>query len=117
MPAGSNGNLNSLMADHNRTTGNIELERIADAKALRAPTTIIHEHSTIQPKVHPRSQLERRTIMKAFATLSVASSVMHLRFNEVEIGVSPELTLIHKQLHRGTFKQLAKEESRNIPTL
>ncbi|KAL3417344.1 hypothetical protein PVAG01_11344 [Phlyctema vagabunda] len=119
MPAGLTGNLHSLMAVNNRTTSNIELERNADAKALRAPTTIIHEHSKVQAKVYPRSQLERRTIMKAFATLSVASSVMHLRFNEVEIGVSPELALIHKQLHQlgDTFKQLAKEESRNIRIL
>ncbi|CAG8960031.1 hypothetical protein HYFRA_00013219 [Hymenoscyphus fraxineus] len=111
MPTGSIGNLNSLLTLNNRTTGNIELERNADAK--------VHESSTVQPKIYPRSQSERRIVMKAFATLSVASSVMHLRFNEVEIGASPELTLIHKKLHQlgEAFKQLAKEESRNSPTL
>ncbi|CAG8971766.1 hypothetical protein HYALB_00001875 [Hymenoscyphus albidus] len=111
MPTGSIGNLNSLLALNNRTTGNIELSRNAEAK--------VHEHSTVQPKICPRSQSERRIIMKAFATLSVASSVMHLRFNEIEIGASPELALIHKKLHQlgETFKQLAKEESRNSQTL
>lgn len=81
------------------TTSNMQPGEKTVSQASCSPNPYA-EYLIDRSKMGFRSQLNRRILMKAFATLSTALSVFHLRFNEDEIGRTPELDLIQKLLQK-----------------